>query len=106
MASDAPPAEGVEPPAGSELLRPQKDAEAVILALSKAIGDGAVAQQLSFLKGHVLPFPAGAMNLLYAAGCLLGVDPASLKDVCGDVSWENIRMVCIYCLCRLFPQIS
>lgn len=33
------------------------------------------------------------LNLFYAVGCLVGFDPASLQNVCGDPDWAAIQQV-------------
>lgn len=85
-----PAEEGGEPAPGAELLRPARETEAVCASVSQVVADGAVGSQINLLKGHVLPLPAAANNLLFACCCLLG-EPLSSFSECGGPSWEVLR---------------
>lgn len=85
-----PPADDAEPVPGADLLRPAKETEAVICALNKVVGDGAIAAQVNLLSGYVIPLPAAANNLFFAIGCLLGEPPSSFSE-CGSANWEKFR---------------
>lgn len=41
----------------------------------------------------VLPPPAQALQLLYAAALMCGIRDAELKDDCGDISWDKVKAV-------------
>ena len=45
------------------------------------------------LEKYLLPPAAPALNLLYAVGLLLGFEPATLQNVCGDADWQAIQKV-------------
>jgi hypothetical protein len=45
------------------------------------------------LSGHVLPAPVAVSTLFFAAGCLFGLDPDSMKDCCKDYGWDKIKQV-------------
>jgi hypothetical protein len=42
-------------------------------------------------QGYILPPPISVMQLFYAVACLCGVNPSSMNDACGDLSWEKIK---------------
>lgn len=121
QATAAAAAGGEEEGAGlSELIKPQKESEAVLLQVwTPAVKSNAPGELpacllppticfytncnfiqllyhtgLAALKGHVLPPPAPVLNLLYAIGCLAGFGPADLQNVCGDPDWTTIQTVC------------
>ena len=105
-----PPSEAAEPPAAApESLKPYSETIAVLRAWSSAdngLGSAPFAAALASLQNHVLPAPAPVVNLLYALGLFLGVPAASLKDVCGDVTWEAIRVVRLFSSLPLFSLSS
>jgi hypothetical protein len=41
----------------------------------------------------VLPPPAQAVQLIYAAALMCGVRDADVKDDCGDISWDKLKAV-------------
>ncbi|KAJ1430479.1 hypothetical protein B484DRAFT_448846 [Ochromonadaceae sp. CCMP2298] len=86
-------AEGEEPPVESELLKPSREACAVVKEVwSGAMGPGTpVAAALGALGGYLLPLPAPALNCLYAVGCLVGCPPESLSNICGDPDWPAVK---------------
>lgn len=93
---DAPPADPpVEPEPVPETLKPYSEAVAVLKVWSSEAGLGApaYAAALSSMQNHVLPAPPAVGNLVFALGLFLGLAPASLKDACGDVTWEALRTV-------------
>lgn len=45
------------------------------------------------LRDHVLPVPAMYLTLFYCVGCLIGIPPSSMRDPCGDLSWDAIKKV-------------
>ena len=84
---------GAEAPAGpSELLRPYKEAEAVLETVwNLAVSASGVANGIVSLQKYLLPPAAPALNLLYAVGLLLGFEPSALQNVCGDPDWQAIQ---------------
>lgn len=89
----APPAEAPEP--AHESLKPFYETAAVLKVWTSASGLGGEAYKSAFLsmQNHVLPAPASVCNLLFAVGCFLGLQSNSLKDVCGETTWELLRTV-------------
>jgi hypothetical protein len=55
------------------------------------------------MRDHAFPVPPSVLNLLFATGCLLGVEPKAMKDACGDLSWDALKQVY---LSRLTPHSS
>ena len=95
---DAPPADPpADPPAAApETLKPYSETLAVLRLWcdpDKGLGSAAFASALASMQNHVLPAPAAVCNLLYVLGLFLGLPAQSLKDVCGDVTWEVLRTV-------------
>eukprot|EP00598_Pedospumella_elongata_P004912 CAMPEP_0184980082 /NCGR_PEP_ID=MMETSP1098-20130426/10113_1 /TAXON_ID=89044 /ORGANISM="Spumella elongata, Strain CCAP 955/1" /LENGTH=550 /DNA_ID=CAMNT_0027503443 /DNA_START=31 /DNA_END=1683 /DNA_ORIENTATION=- len=84
---------GGEAPAGvSELLKPYKEAEAVLETVwNLAVSASGVAAGIVSLQKYLLPPAAPVLNLLYAVGLLLGFEPAQLQNVCGDADWQAIQ---------------
>ena len=89
----APPAEAPEP--APESLKPFYETSAVLKVWMSASGLSGEAYKSAFLsmQNHVLPAPASVCNLLFAVGSFLGLKSDSLKDVCGDTTWELLRTV-------------
>lgn len=77
----------------SELLKPYKEAVAALAPWNAAVGSGAIALAFQSFKGHVLPVPTPVLNLLYAAGCLAGISPAKMQNVCGEPDWAEMKEV-------------
>lgn len=94
---DAPPADPpVEPEAIPESLKPYEETSAVSkIWSSTAVGiNGEVfINALLSMQNHVLPAPVTVCNFLYTLGLFLGVKPEFMKDACGDLTWEMIRVV-------------
>ena len=88
---DAPAVEPAEPP--HEAFKPYKDADAVVGVWGKIVSGPVLVPIFESLQGHLLPVVPVVQNLFYAAMVLAGGAPADLKDVCGDISWEKIRLV-------------
>lgn len=86
------PAEGEH-----ELLKPSREADAALKAWSTSIANPEFVAAVISLKGHVLPLPQTAVNLLYALCCLLQVTPSWCKDICADPSWDTTREVSQCC---------
>lgn len=55
------------------------------------------------LRDYVFPLPAIYMNLFYCVGCLIGISPSTMKDPCGDLSWNAIKMVRYLVSLFIFP---
>jgi hypothetical protein len=85
--------EGEEPPAESETLKPSREACATLSEVwNGAMGQGTpVEAALTALTGYLLPLPAPALNCLYSVGCLLGLPPSSLSNICGDPDWAALK---------------
>jgi hypothetical protein len=45
------------------------------------------------LREHLLPLPNLYLTLFFCIGCLIGTDPATMKDPCGDITWDAIKKV-------------
>ena len=69
---------------------------------------------IAALKDYLLPPPAAVLNLFYALGCLVGVAPAQLQNVCGDPDWGTMQAVSFivtllidsFFLSFIFPALS
>ena len=85
------PAEPPEPP--HEAFKPYKDAEALVAVWGAIVAGPGLTPIFQALQGHLLPVVPVVQNLFYASLVLAGCAPADFKDVCGDISWENIRLV-------------
>lgn len=83
------------PPECSDALKAVMEAKAALNVWNDAFTGDALSSSLFILKEHVLPVPAVMANLIFACACLTNkvTDVNSMKDVCGDVSWEAIRVV-------------
>lgn len=88
---EAPPPEPVEPP--PEALKVSKETAAVLAAWTAVVTADPFASILKTLKFCVIPPSQSAANLLYWCGVIVGMDATTLKDVCGDISWDGLRLV-------------
>lgn len=84
-AADPPP----EP--APETLKPFREAEEVLAVWTNLLAAGYVAAPLAAMKGHVLPAPQAVANLFFAVASLTNTQ-VSLRDVCGDITWESVRL--------------
>jgi len=87
-----PPAEQEAPP---ESLKPYKEAEAVLSVWNEIASSSSIAASITALRGHILPASQASANLLYVTGCLClhNIPEPSLKDICGDITWNQVRNV-------------
>lgn len=85
----------IDPPPepAPESLKQFKETEAVAKVWSEFAGSAPVLGPLKALHDHVLPAPLSAANLLFAVGSMLNIPSEKLKDVCGDITWESVRLV-------------
>jgi hypothetical protein len=44
------------------------------------------------------------LNLFYALGCLVGLPPAQLQNVCGDPDWGSMQAVSTYIKTTQYPS--
>jgi len=77
---------------------PDKDAQtaqltaaAVFDATDKAVKDGSVTDSVDGMAGFILPPPTAVTFFVYTLAGMLGLNTATCKDVCGDISWGNMR---------------
>ncbi|CAE7476473.1 unnamed protein product, partial [Symbiodinium microadriaticum] len=70
---------------------PMKEAMARALYWTQQIINAPLKNGISALTDYVFPVPAVVSTLLFAAGCLVGIAPSNMKDVCGDISWDAIK---------------
>lgn len=84
------------PPECSDSLKAVLEAKAALAVWNDAFAGETLSSSLFILKEHVLPVPNIVSNLIFACACMTNKVPDvnSMKDVCGDVSWESIRSVC------------
>ena len=89
------PAEGVDPPPPeiAEFIKPKTDTAAVLSAWSKVVGGGSLGGQLNTLEHYLLPLPSSALKLFYAIALFLNLDPVSVQDVTGELTWELFKKV-------------
>lgn len=52
------------------------------------------------LQDYSLPAPTAVCTLFFAAGCLLGLEPDSMRDACKDISWEQIKKTTLMSICH------
>lgn len=87
------PAEGADPPPPeiAEFIKPKTDTAAVLNAWSKVVGGGSLGGQLNTLEHYLLPLPSSALKLFYAIALFLNLDPVSVQDVTGELTWELFK---------------
>lgn len=55
--------------------------------------EGDVANSFRALNGYAIPLPKTALYLIFALTSLLNIDPSLLRDVCGELNWDAIKLV-------------
>jgi len=86
----------------AESLKAWKETEASVNAWTEIIASSDVLIDIiNDLTNHLLPAPQAVSNLFYAIAVLCGASPKQSRDVCGDVTWENIRANVIRALPKL-----
>lgn len=85
---------GALPEGSSEGLKAWKEAEASLKAWTEAVVESNMfCDAIASLSGHLLPCPPAVNNLFYAVALTCGVASSDIKDICGDITWEAIRVV-------------
>lgn len=72
---------------------PLKEAQTRALFWTQKIINPPLKNAVCGLVDYVLPVPAPVSTLLFAVGCLVGIDPNDMKDPCKDISWDQIKLV-------------
>jgi hypothetical protein len=72
---------------------PIKDATTRASFWTQQIINVPISHGYAVLRDHVLPVPNLYLTLFFCAGCLIGIDPSSMKDPCGDITWDAIKKV-------------
>ena len=73
-------------------MKAWKETEASLNAWSSAISkNDLIIDSITDLSNHLLPAPQVVSNLFYAVAVFCGSSPKVCRDVCGDITWENIR---------------
>jgi len=85
------PAIDPPPEPAPESLKPHKESAAVLDIWNSAFKNPDVVKAITALDGHLLPLTQPCANLFYAVGALCGLPQYELRDVCGDITWGNIR---------------
>lgn len=52
------------------------------------------------LQEYRLPPPPAVEMLFFATGLLLGIDPSTMKNPCGDIAWDEIKDTTLASLCN------
>ena len=82
------------PEGSSEGLKAWKESEASLNAWTESIGENKMlVDAIASLTGHLLPCTPAVNNLFYAIALTSGVASSDIKDICGDITWEAIRVV-------------
>jgi hypothetical protein len=79
---------------------PEKEADKARLEAFAALkvitdvitGEEVTAGLTAMQQSHALPPPSAGVQLLYAICTFLGIPAASCQDVCGDLSWDTLRL--------------
>lgn len=79
-------------------LGPLKEAEARALFWTQKIINTPISTASKALLEYVLPMPTVVTQLLYAIGCVLGVDGKQMRDKGGDISWPLVKQVHLICI--------
>ena len=74
-------------------IGPLKEAEARALFWTQRIINTPISTASKALLEYVLPMPTVVTQLLFAIGCVLGVDGQQMRDKGGDISWNLVRQV-------------
>jgi hypothetical protein len=85
------PAIDPPPEPAPESLKLFKEANSVLAIWSSTITSDAFAGPFKGMAAHSLPTPQAVSTLLFTLGVFVGLDPASLKDSCGDVTWNKVK---------------
>jgi len=72
-------------------IGPLKEAEARALFWTQRIINTPISTASKALLEYVLPMPTVVTQLLFAIGCVLGVDGQQMRDKGGDISWNLVR---------------
>jgi len=66
------------------------EAEARAKAYAASIAAEPMTDILASMAQHVLPTHPVVGNLLFVCGALVGIEPDTMKDAAGDVSWSAL----------------
>jgi len=72
-------------------LGPMKEAISRALYWTQNVINAPIRTATASLKDHVLPPPAVVSSLFFATGCLVGIEPNSMRDPCKDISWDALK---------------
>jgi hypothetical protein len=72
---------------------PIRDATTRAVFWTQQIINVPITNGYTVLRDFLFPVPNLYLTLFYCVGCLVGIPPSSMKDPCGDISWDAIRQV-------------
>ena len=88
-------------------MKAWKETEASLTAWTGAISrSDLIIDTITDLSNHLLPAPQVVSNLFYAVAVLAGANPKLCRDVCGDITWENIRANVVRALPKLITSFN
>jgi hypothetical protein len=85
------PAIDPPPEPAPESLKVHKETASVLAIWSSTITSPEFTAPFKGMEGHSLPTPQAVATLLYVLGVFVGIEPAVLKDACGDITWNKVK---------------